>query len=358
MKQSPKIAFTNTDSAFFDELKTKVNHYFKSNTFKPTGNYQLYIKSAILFVSAILMYVSLLFFTLPIWGSLILCALLGVLIAGIGFNVMHDAAHGSYSNKKWLNEVMSYSLNLMGGNVFIWKNKHNLNHHGFTNIEGMDDDIDIEPWIRTHVNQPRRWHHRYQHIYWIVLYGLMYFLWVYVNDFKKYFSKKIAGTPLQKMSFKEHFLFWISKVIYCSLFLIIPIFKVGLLETIIGYSVMSFVCGFILSVIFQLAHVLSDTQFPLPQENSNKMSHAWAIHQICTTANFSTKNRVIFWFVGGLNFQVEHHLFPRISHVHYPKINLLVQETCNKFKIKYIEYPTFMKALGSHISHLRHVGIN
>ncbi len=357
MRQS-KIAFTNTDSAFFDELKANVNHYFTSHTIKPTGNYQLYLKSVIMFALSAFTYVLLVFFTLPVWGSLILCSILGMLIAGIGFNVMHDAAHGSYSSKKWLNVVMSYSLNLIGGNVFIWKNKHNLNHHTFTNIEGMDDDIDIEPWIRTHANQPKRWHHRYQHIYWVVLYGMLYFLWVYVNDFKKYFSKKVAGTPLQKMSLREHCFFWVSKILYFSIFLVIPIFKVGLLETIIGYSVMAFVCGIILSVIFQLAHILSDTAFPLPQNNSNKMSHAWAVHQIATTANFSVKNRAIFWYVGGLNFQVEHHLFPKISHVHYPKINEIVKETCKKFKVKYIEYPSFLSALDSHISHLRHLGLN
>jgi len=358
MKQS-KLSFTSKNSSFFEELKEKVNHYFTSNDLNPTGNSKLYIKSAILFGLSTLIYVALVFFKLPIWASLFLCVSLGILLAGIGFNIMHDAAHGSYSNKKWLNDLMSYSLNLIGGNVFIWKNKHNVNHHTFTNIEGMDDDIDIEPWIRTNANQPRYWHHRFQHIYWVPLYGVTYLLWIYVNDFKKYFTRKVGpNTPLKKMNFKEHVVFWVSKLLYFSLFLFIPIFKLGLSKTLIGYSVVALTTGFIISVVFQLAHIVEDADFPLPDASSNKMDQEWAIHQVCTTANFSTKNKAISWYTGGLNFQVEHHLFPKISHVHYPKINELVKETCLKFNVKYIEYPTLLRALDSHVSYLKDVGTN
>lgn len=353
-----KVTFENSDSSFFTELKAKVNQYFASNNLKTSGTCQLYVKSIVLFALATTCYLSLLLLSLPAWGSLIICTFLGMLLAAIGFNVMHDGAHGSYSSKKWLNELMSYSLNLMGGNAFIWKNKHNFNHHSYTNIDGMDDDIDIEPWIRTHANQQRHWFHRYQHIYWVVLYGLTYMLWVFVNDFKKYFTRRIANVRIQKISIKEHIIFWVSKLLYISLFFVIPVFKFGVLQTLIGYTVMAFVCGFIISVIFQLAHIVKDTEFPLPNKNSNKINQTWVIHQISTTANFSTKNKVIFWLIGGLNFQVEHHIFPKISHVHYPKINELLKETCSKFNVKYIEYPNLFSALHSHVSYLRHIGVN
>lgn len=352
-----RITFNNKNNAFFNELRHKVDAYFTTNNIKPTGNYKLYLKSIILLTSAAALYVTLLFFTPAQWWiSLLLCMVLGVVLAGIGFNVMHDGAHGSYSRKKWVNDMMGLSLNLMGGNSYIWKNKHNLNHHSFTNIEGMDDDIDIKPWIRTNKNQPRYFYHRFQHIYWVVLYGVTYLLWVFVQDFRKYFSGKIADTKLKKMSTKDHVVFWVSKLIYFTLFIILPIVKLGFLEMLIGYAVMSFVCGFIISVVFQLAHIVKDTVFPLPDEGSNKIEQEWAIHQISTTANFSTKSKIIGWFTGGLNFQVEHHLFPKISHVHYPKISEFVKETCAKFNVQYIEYPNLFSALRSHVAYLRLAG--
>ncbi len=352
-----RVTFNNKNSAFFNELRQKVDDYFTSNNIKPTGNYKLYWKSIILLSSAATLYTILVFFTpTQWWVALALCTVLGIVLAGIGFNVMHDGAHGSYSRKKWVNDVMALSLNLMGGNSYIWKNKHNLNHHSFTNIEGMDDDIDIKPWIRTHKNQPRYFYHRFQHIYWVLLYGVTYLLWVFVQDFRKYFSGKIADTKLRAMSTKDHVIFWVSKLLYIALFIVLPIIKLGLVEMILGYIVMSFVCGFIISVVFQLAHIVNDTTFPMPNEDSRKIDQEWAIHQLATTANFSTKSKIIGWFTGGLNFQVEHHLFPKISHVHYPKISEFVKETCEKFNVQYIEYPNLFSAIRSHVSYLRLAG--
>lgn len=350
------IAFNKKNNGFFDELKEEVNKYFVKNNYKRTGNYKIYIKTVTFLLLATVTYLALLTYTFPLWISLILCAFLGAIFAGIGFNIMHDGAHGSYSSSKWLNEMMGYSLNLIGGNVFIWKNKHNLNHHSYTNIEGLDDDINIEPWIRTNFNQARHWYHRYQHIYGLFLYGITYVYWVFVNDFKKYFSKKIANTALQKMDLKEHIIFWASKVLYVVLFLAIPMTKVGVLQTVVGYLIMAIVCGLIIGVVFQLAHVIEEAAFPTPSEDTNKMEQEWVLHQIATTVNFAVKSKVIFWLTGGLNFQVVHHIFPKVSHIHYQAINELIKETCKKFQVKYTEYPSFWSALRSHIFYLKHIG--
>jgi linoleoyl-CoA desaturase len=282
--------------------------------------------------------------------------LLGINLAGIGFNVMHDGAHGSFSRKTWVNELMGYSLNFMGGNVYLWKHKHNVNHHSFTNIEGMDDDIDIKPWIRVHSEQEKYWYHRFQHVYWIVLYGITYLLWVYVQDFKKYFTGKIGETTFKKMSAKEHVIFWASKLLYVGAFIVLPIFTVGWLNMLIGYLIVSFVCGFVIAVVFQLAHIVEDAAFETPNTPVYKIDNEWAVHQVQTTANFATKSKIVSWFTGGLNFQVEHHLFPRISHIHYPKINQFVKETCEQFGINYMEYPTVLAAVRSHVVHLKQVG--
>lgn len=351
-----KVTFNNKNSLFFDTLKQKVDTYFKSNNIRETGNFKLYIKTILLLLSAATLYVILVFFTPSFGLSIFLCCVMGFNLAAIGFNTMHDGAHGSFSRKTWVNELMAFSLNAMGGNAFLWKAKHNVFHHSYTNIEGMDEDIDIKPWIRVNENQKKYWYHRFQHIYWVILYGTTYFLWVYIQDFQKYFSGKIGDNKFKSMELKDHFVFWISKVGYIAVFLILPMFMVGVKETLIGYAVISFVTGFVISVVFQLAHIVQDASFHLPDNLSFKIDTEWAVHQIQTTADFATKSKLVSWFTGGLNFQVEHHLFPRISHVHYPKISQLVKETCEQFGITYMEFPTLYSAVRSHVLHLKQVG--
>jgi len=350
-----RISFNNNNTAFFVTLKKRVDEYFVSNNIKFTGNWKLYLKTAVLMTTAVALYTTLVFFTPPVWLSVILCVIMGVNVAAIGFNVMHDGAHGSYSQKPWVNEVMAFSLDLLGGCSYLWKQKHNVAHHSYTNIEGFDDDIDIRPWIRTNENQPHKWYHKYQHIYWVVFYGFTYLYWVFSADFQKYFTGKVAGLKIKKMSTKDHIVFWLGKTLYVFLFIALPWMMLGFLPMLTGYLIVGIVCGIVLAIVFQLAHVVEDAVFPIPSD-TNKMENDWAIHQIATTANFSTRNRVISWFMGGLNFQVEHHLFPRISHIHYPELSKVVKEVCDQFNIKYIEYPTLFSALRSHIMHLKVVG--
>jgi len=351
-----KVTFNNRTSPFFDALKARTEAYFKEHNIKPTGNIRLYLKSGILLASIITLYTFLVFVQIPVWLSIVFCVLMGLNFASIGFNIMHDGAHGSYSQNKTVNTLMSWSLNLMGGSSFMWKVKHNHVHHSFTNIDGIDDDIDIQPFMRVNTHQKHYWFHRFQHVYWVLLYGATYFMWIFWMDFQKYFTHRIGPTPIRKMKFSEHVGFWATKLLYLSLFLILPIFFKGLISTIVGYAIILFVTGLVIAVVFQLAHVVEDTEFPTPDTSSNKIEQEWALHQVQTTANFATQNKIVSWFMGGLNFQVEHHLFPRISHIHYPAISKLVRETCAEFNIRYIEYPTVMDAIAAHVRHLRNLG--
>lgn len=348
-----RVSFNNKNSEFFKSLTSKVDQYFKSNNIKETGNYKLYLKTILLGLSLITLYITLVFFTPPGWVSILLCCLMGLTLAGIGFNVMHDGAHGSFSTKPWVNELMGYSLNVMGGNVLLWKYKHNVNHHSFTNIEGMDDDIDIKPFFRVNEQQPKYWFHKFQHVYWVILYGTTYFFWVFWMDFQKYFSRKIGTIAVRKMEVKEHIGFWMTKLFYIFIALVVPMMVAGVGPTLTGYAIVIFVCGLTISVVFQLAHVVESAEFPEPNPANNKIEEEWAVHQIKTTVNFSTQSAFLRWFTGGLNFQVEHHLFPKISHVHYPAISRFVRETCKEFGITYNEYPTFMQAVRSHVHHLK-----
>lgn len=351
-----QVKFSNLQASFTTTLKKRVDEYFKSNAIERTGNGKLYRKAIVLVTIAVAAYFTLLFVPMPWWLSLPLCALLGLSFAGIGFNVMHDGGHGSYSEKKWVNELMSYSLNLLGGNIYLWKIKHNNNHHSFTNIEGIDEDIDIRPYMRTSSDQGKKWYHRYQHVYWVLLYCTVYFAWIFMKDFRKYFTGKIAATNFRKMNLREHFIFWFSKAAYVGIFIVLPGMKLGWLPMLAGYAVMSAACGFTLGVIFQLAHVTEGTSVHIAKEDGVSEMEDWSVHQLHTTANFSTQSKLISWFAGGLNFQVEHHLFPRVSHVHYPALNKLVKEVCAQFEVRYMEYPTFLSALRSHVMYLKVIG--
>jgi linoleoyl-CoA desaturase len=352
-----KVSFNNKQNPFFTALKGKVNHYFSDNNIHTSGNSKLYSKSLIQLSSAICLYLTLVFFTPGAFISIILCCILGVNMGIIGFNIMHEGGHMSFSKHKWVNEMSGHFLNILGGSIHFWKIKHNINHHTYTNIAGMDSDIDIEPFMRLHKEQKRHWFHRFQHIYWVFLYGMSYVTWIFYDDFVKYFAAcSDKATASQKMILKEHVIFWLTKIFYVSMYILIPVIFAGLVNTIIGFSIIVFVCGLSISIVFQLAHVVEATQFPVPDSESNTINQEWAIHQIVTTANFSTKSKIVSWLVGGLNFQVEHHLFPRISHVHYPKINQLVKETCEEFNIKYIEYASFFKAFSSHMAHIKRLG--
>jgi linoleoyl-CoA desaturase len=348
--------FATVSQSFHAELKKRINNYFQETGQSATGNIKLYSKAIILFVSFIALYVHLVFFTPPTVWALLECILLGCVVAGIGFNVMHDGAHGSFSKYKWLNNLAAISLNMLGGSHFLWNMKHTVIHHAYTNIDGVDDDIDIKPWMRMSTTQPKLKMHRYQHIYFWFLYSLLYILWIFVLDYQKYFKRRIGAMPLKKMDASDHVIFWGFKVLHLLMFLVIPIYMVGFKSWLIGFLVFAVLSGLVISIVFQLAHTVEHTHFPMPDDVTGKLEDEWAVHQLKTTANFAPRNKVINWFVGGLNFQVEHHLFPKISHIHYPAINKIIKQACADFNVPYIEYRRMRHAVASHVSFLKQMG--
>jgi linoleoyl-CoA desaturase len=351
-----KISFNNSHNLFFQSLKQSVDQYFHSRSMKKTGDWRLYTKGLILVPLAMCLYISLLVFSMHAALALTLCALLGFTIASIGFNIMHDACHGSYSSKKWVNNTLGLTLNAIGGNAFFWKQKHNILHHTYTNIEGADDDIAQSKLLRQSPTQQWMPMHRYQHIYLTLAYSLTLFMWVSVRDFKKYFVRKIHNTPLQPMSRQEHFTFWISKVLYAFFYVVLPIIVVGPLAWLIGFGTMGMVLGIVISYVFQLAHAVEGPEFDSVGLTDKMIETAWAVHQIKTTANFAEKNKVISWLVGGLNFQIEHHLFPRVSHIHYPAISHIVRAHCVQFQLPYHSFPNVRQAVVSHVRTMKKLG--
>lgn len=351
-----KVTFNNTNRAFFQALKTSVDQYFTENKLNKTGNWKLYIKSAVLIPAAVAMYIILLKVNMPAGLALAICALLGFTLASIGFNVMHDACHGSYSTKKWVNELMGYSLNLLGGNAFIWKFKHNILHHTYTNVDGMDDDIAKSPLMRQCTTQKWVPAHRFQHFYVVLVYAISSFAWVFIMDFNKYFKHKVHNTPLTKMDLKEHLIFWFSKLVNVIVYIAIPVYFVGWGAWGLGFAVMHITMGLTLALVFQLAHVVEHAEFEVVGTDDKVIENEWAVHQVKTTADFARHSKLISWFVGGLNFQIEHHLFPKVSHVHYPALSEIVKTTCKEFDIYYNEFPTITSAIASHFKMMKEFG--
>jgi linoleoyl-CoA desaturase len=354
MAALPKFS-SGSGTSFHGELKKRTQEYFATSGNAPTGNYKLFVKGCILFLAFIGLYVHLVFYTPATWLAIVECVLLGGVIAAIGFNVMHDGAHGSFSKHRWLNHVAAFSLNILGGNSFMWNVKHNIIHHAYTNIEGVDDDIDIQPWMRMSTEQKKLRMHKYQHLYFWFLYSMLYILWIFVLDYQKYFKKRIGAMPLKRMNLYDHFVFWTFKFVNYFLFIGLPVYFLGWIPWLVGFLTSTLVAGFVISIVFQLAHTVEHTEFPTAGSNS-RMPDEWAIHQIKTTANFATRNRVISWLIGGLNFQIEHHLFPKISHVHYPAISAIIRQICQEYGVQYIEYRRMRHAVVSHVSFLRKMG--
>ena len=352
------LKFSNTPNSFHSELKRRISDYFEEVGKSTSGNYKLFIKAVILMLCFAFIYIHLVFFTPPVLWQILESILLGGVVAAIGFNVMHDGAHGSFSKYKWVNSLAAFSLNILGGNSFMWNMKHNVIHHAFTNVDGVDDDIDIQPWMRMSSTQKKYRLHKYQHIYFWLLYSLLYLFWIFILDYQKYFKSKVGNIPLKKMELSDHFVFWGFKVFHLFLFVGLPVYMVGFSSWLISFLIFTCVAGFVLSVVFQLAHTVEHTAFPMPDKITNKMEDEWAIHQIKTTANFATRNKVVNWLVGGLNFQIEHHLFPKISHIHYPAISKIIKQACIEYGIHYIEYRRVRHALASHVSYLRQMGRN
>jgi linoleoyl-CoA desaturase len=352
-----KVSFNNKNNLFHQELKSSVEKYFAAHQVKKTGNWKLYSKALILVPAAVSSYLILLLAHVPLFPGILLSGFFGFILASIGFNIMHDACHGSYSGRSWINYVMGLSLNLLGGNAFIWKFKHNIIHHTYTNIDGLDDDIAKSPVMRSCESQKWTSAHRYQHIYVVLLYAVSSFLWVSMMDFVKYFRHRVHNTSLQKMDFSEHLIFWFSKILYVIFYIAIPVHFVGWSAWAIGFTCMHITMGLTLALVFQLAHVVEDAAFVFaPGLEPQKIEEEWAIHQVRTTANFAPRNKLISWFVGGLNYQIEHHLFPKVSHVHYPSIAPIVKKVCDEYRVNYNEFKTMSGAVASHFRMMKMLG--
>lgn len=349
-----------TKESFRAILTKRVRAYFEENDKSNKANAVMVIKTigmlALYFVPYALLY-TLGTNALAVIGLYIV---MGFGMSGIGMSVMHDAIHGAYSKSRRLNKILGSTIYLISGNAATWRIQHNVLHHTFTNIEGLDEDMESSGLLRLHPSQPHKRMYKYQKWYAPFVYGLLTLNWVVAKDFKqlvKYYRAGHAGNGEVTIR-KEWTTLVITKTIYFALFIVLPLIFVptSWYWVLLGFASMHFVAGIVLSYVFQLAHMVENIK-TLDRPESGLVEDEWMEHQLATTANFARKNWLVNWFVGGLNFQVEHHLFPNICHIHYPQIAEIVRKTALEFGLPYQEYKHMRQALAAHNRHLDVMGL-
>lgn len=359
MNAKQQVKFIPSSRTDFSKiLKSRVDNYFTQNNISKYANAEMVSKSVILILAYLVPFFVVMVYKPSFPVSLLLWLIMGVAVSGIGMSVMHDANHGSYSQNKNINAMMATTLNLLGGSIFNWKLQHNILHHTYTNITHIDEDIQDRLVLKFSPHTKTRWYHQFQWIYALMFYGLLTLYWAVGKDFVQFYQfTKTGVNPNNKRQNQITFAKILGiKFFYFMFMLGLPIlvFHLPVGEVIIGFLSMHFVAGVILTLVFQLAHTLEQTSHPMPL--NGVIENDWAIHQLNTTVNFSRSNKVLSWYLGGLNYQVEHHLFPKISHVHYPAISHIVKQTAEEYNVPYLENKTFFGAVKSHFKYLQHIG--
>jgi linoleoyl-CoA desaturase len=344
------------NEGFYSELKKQVDAYFKTTGISPRDNFRLYLKTAILLLGAAASYALLVLLAETWWQGVSLAIVLGLCLAGIGFNLQHDGGHGAFSSLRWVNRIMAWMLDLLGGSSYVWHWKHNVFHHTFPNITGVDDDIESEPLVRMTPHQRRHWWHRFQHLYAWPLYGFLPMKWQFLDDFHSVFTGRISGNLFPRPRRWQLAALLLGKVLFLTWALAIPWVFHSLGVVLLFYVLSSFTLGLTLSVVFQLSHCVEGAAFPVPPVDGSSNEREWAVHQVQTTIDFARGNHLLSWYIGGLNYQIEHHLFPHIAHVHYPKLARIIERVCSDFNIPYHADLSFWGALRSHVRWLHRMG--
>lgn len=333
-------------------LEQRVRSYMGSR--RTTDSIEMYVKSVALILAAMASYYVLVFRadTMPV--AIASAIILALALVGIGFNVQHDGNHGGFSEHRWINRTTGFTLDLIGASSYYWRQKHNINHHTYTNIDGQDDDIHLGWFARVCEDHQWRWFHRYQQIYLWFLYSFVHLRYVY-SDWVCLFTGRMGNRDVKRPEGAALVTFLAGKAIYLAFALVLPLTRHHAPTVIFTFLGISMLMGIIFSVVFQLAHLVDTVSHP--SEGDGGKYSEWAVHQIQTTSDFATSSRFLSMALGGLNFQREHHLFPKISHVHYPALSRVVKIVCEEYNVKYAETPKLVDALRSHYRFLKQMGV-
>lgn len=357
-REAPPTARLNfaPDTGFQKELRRRVDAHLKAQGLPERDVPRMYLKSVLVLALFVLSYVALVFVARTWWQALPLTVLLGLATAEIGFNIQHDGGHRAYSNHPWLNKLTAMTLDLIGGSSYIWHWRHVVFHHMYVNVAGHDVDIDLGILGRLSPQQPHRPIYRWQQWYLWPLYGLMAIKWHLYDDFHEVITGRIGNRQFPRPRGWALTVFVLGKLLFFTLAFGIPLLRHSLGAVLLFYAITVLVLGVTLSVVFQLAHAVEEASFPAPLPGTTRIEEAWAVHQAANTVDFARGNRSLSWLLGGLNFQIEHHLFPTICHVNYPPISGVVEKTCREFGVPYHVHSSLRAAVASHFRWLKRMG--
>lgn len=345
----------SADAGFYAECRRRVQAFFDEHGISPHATLGMYLKTAAILGWFAASYVLLVFVAANWWQGVLLSLSLALAMAGIGFGIQHDANHGAYSRFKFINRLLGMTLDVLGGSSYVWHWKHNVSHHTYPNLNGADDDINIRPWGRLAPGQRRMFFHRLQHYYLWPLYGFLLPKWHFVDDALNLTQAKVAGKRFPRPSGLRLAELVGGKALFFGWAFFLPMLFHPWWQVLLFYAGTAGFVGIALSIVFQLAHCVENAEFPQPAliESENRQ---WAVHQLNTTVNFARRNPLLTWYLGGLNFQIEHHLFPRICHVHYPRVSRIVENVCKEWGVRYNIHKGVFSALSSHWRWLRRMG--
>jgi linoleoyl-CoA desaturase len=344
------------DPGFRRALDHRVAAYFDGAGRSRHGDWRMYLKTLLMLGWMGGSYAVLVFVAATWWQGVLAAGSLAFAIAGVGFSIQHDANHDAYSGNRIVNRVLERTLDMLGASSYVWRWKHNVFHHTYTNVGGADHDIYLAPFARLAPSQPRRPIHRFQHLYMWAVYGFTVFHMHFVEDFYNVASGRVGQHHFPRPRGARLMELFANKLFLIGWAVVVPLLAHAWWVVLAFYAATWFTVGVILAVIFQLAHCHDDAEFPEPDPDTNQLDSAWAIHQVRTTADFAPRSRLITWYLGGLNYQIEHHLYPRVCHVHYPRLATIVREVCREFGVRYRSFPSLRSAVASHGRLLRRMG--
>jgi linoleoyl-CoA desaturase len=341
---------------FQKTLNERVNAYLRENKIPGRDLPAMYLKTVVVLAWWLGTYLLILFGNFSPLVNLVLCLVWAMAMASVGFNVMHDANHGAYSNNPRINKLFSLTAEMLGMSGFRWRIKHNVWHHTYTNIAGFDDDVETFGLMRLTPVAPWKPMFRAQVWYFPLIYSFIAFDF-FLRDFMMVlFGKSDLNHVYPKMNAADKAIFWAGKLIFILIMFVFPLMVFPWWQVLIGFMIVMLTVGLVMGVVFQLAHINGDAAFPEPVGSPQHIENEFAVHQVETTADFAPKNRLLNFYVGGLNYQIEHHLLPHICHLNYPRLAPIVRATCEEFGIRYVSYPTWREAFSCHLQELSLLG--
>jgi linoleoyl-CoA desaturase len=350
-----KLSFANGGD-FILETRREVEVYLASRRTRLRARIELYAKTVVALVLWAASWTVLVLVHPGLWLALV--SLAGLILATIliGFCVQHDANHGAYFRSRRSNHLLGWTADaLLGFSSYAWRVKHNVAHHTYTNVDGYDDDVSQTPFARLLPSQRSRPWYRLQLVYIWPLYSLMVIRWQTGADVTALIRGRIANSAVHMPRRWDLAGLVGGKAVFIAWAIVAPLFVYPWWVVAAGYVGYTMVTSLVTATTFQLAHCVEEAEFTTAEQLSSER-RVWAVHEVETTVNFCPRNRVLTWLLGGLNFQIEHHLFPRVAHTHYPGIAEIVRRNAAKHGIRYTAQPSLRAALRSHQRHLRNLG--